>query len=93
VGSIRELYHAFPHLGPVLPAMGYGDEQVSELQQTIEAAGADVVVIGTPVDLRRLLRLRTPAVRVHYELEERTRPNLEEIVGAWWRDRAARTGR
>jgi predicted GTPase len=93
VGSIRELYHAFPHLGPVLPAMGYGDEQVSELQQTIEAAGADVVVIGTPVDLRRLLRLRTPAVRVHYELEERTQPNLEEIVGAWWRERAARTGR
>ena len=52
-----------------------------ELQQTIEAAGADVVVIGTPVDLRRLMRLRIPAVRVRYELEERTRPNLEDIVG------------
>jgi len=93
VGSIRELFQAYPHLGPVLPAMGYGDEQVDELQQTIEAAGADVVVIGTPVDLRRLLRLRTPAVRVRYELEERTRPDLEEIVGAWWTDRAARADR
>jgi predicted GTPase len=93
VGSIRELFQAYPHLGPVLPAMGYGDEQVGELQQTIEAAGADVVVIGTPVDLRRLLRLRTPAVRVRYELEERTRPDLEDIVGAWWTDRAARADR
>jgi predicted GTPase len=93
VGSIRELFQLYPHLGPVLPAMGYGADQVSELQQTIDAAGADVVVIGTPVDLRRLLRLRTPAVRVRYELEERTRPNLEDIVGAWWSDRAARTDR
>ena len=84
VGSIREVFRSYPHLGPVLPAMGYGDEQVRELQQTIEAAGADVVVIGTPVDLRRLMHLATPAVRVRYELEERTRPNLEEIVGGWW---------
>jgi predicted GTPase len=89
VGSIRDVFHSYPHLGPVLPAMGYGDEQVRELQQTIEAAGADVVVIGTPVDLRRLMQLRTPAVRVHYELEERTRPNLEDIVGAWWDERGS----
>jgi predicted GTPase len=93
VGSIRALFEAYPHLGPVLPAMGYGDEQVRELQETIEASGADVVVVGTPVDLRRLLRLRTPAVRVRYDLEERTRPNLEEIVSAWWNARAARTSR
>ncbi|HEY6102337.1 MAG TPA: cyclic 2,3-diphosphoglycerate synthase [bacterium] len=84
VGSIRDVFRAYPHLGPVLPAMGYGDDQVRELRETIEAAGADVVVIGTPVDLRRLMALRTPAVRVHYELEERTRPNLEDIVGTWW---------
>jgi predicted GTPase len=89
VGSIRDVFHSYPHLGPVLPAMGYGDEQVRELQQTIEAAGADVVVIGTPVDLRRLMQLRTLAVRVHYELEERTRPNLEDIVGAWWDERGS----
>lgn len=64
--------------------MGYGADQVRELQETIEAAGADVVLIGTPVDLRRVCHLRTPAVRVRYELEERTRPNLEDIVGESW---------
>jgi predicted GTPase len=89
VGSIRDLFRAYPHLGPVLPAMGYGDEQVRELQQTIEASGADIVVIGTPVDLRRLMRLQMPAVRVRYELEERTRPNLEDIVGRWWDERGS----
>ncbi|MGH2398565.1 MAG: cyclic 2,3-diphosphoglycerate synthase [bacterium] len=84
VGSIREVFELYPHLGPVLPAMGYGEEQTRELQETIERAGADVVVIGTPVDFRRVMALRTPAVRVRYELEERTRPNLEDILRAWW---------
>jgi len=92
VGSIRDVFRAYPHLGTVLPAMGYGEEQVRELQQTIEASGADVVVIGTPVDLRRLMHLRTPAVRVRYELEERTRPNLEDIVGTWWEQRGGSGG-
>ena len=84
VGSIREVFEHYPHLGPVLPAMGYGAEQTRELQETIERADADVVVIGTPVDLRRVMALRTPAVRVRYELEERTRPDLEDILRAWW---------
>jgi len=84
VGSIREVFEQYPHLGPVLPAMGYGAEQTRELQETIERADAEVVVIGTPVDLRRIMALRTPAVRVRYELEERTRPNLEDILRAWW---------
>jgi len=83
VGSIRGVFERYPHLGPVLPAMGYGPEQVHELQTTIERAGADVVVIGTPVDLRRIMTLRTPAVRVRYELEERTRPDLEDIMREW----------
>lgn len=84
VGSIREVFEQYPHLGPVLPAMGYGAEQTRELQETIERADAEVVVIGTPVDLRRIMALRTPAVRVRYELEERTRPDLEDILRAWW---------
>jgi predicted GTPase len=83
VGSIREVFERYPHLGPVLPAMGYGAEQVRELQETIERTDADVVVIGTPVDLRRIMTVRTPAVRVRYELEERTRPDLEDIVREW----------
>ncbi|HEU5298766.1 MAG TPA: cyclic 2,3-diphosphoglycerate synthase [bacterium] len=83
VGSIREVFRRYQHLGPVLPAMGYGAEQVRELQETIEAAGADVVVIGTPVDLRRIMRLRTDAVRVRYDLEERTRPDLADLLREW----------
>ncbi|MDQ7844604.1 MAG: cyclic 2,3-diphosphoglycerate synthase [Armatimonadota bacterium] len=83
VGSIREVFEEYRHLGPVLPAMGYGPEQVRELRETIERAGAEVVVIGTPVDLRRLMTLAAPAVRVRYELEERTRPDLEDILREW----------
>ena len=83
VGSIREVFAQYHHLGPVLPAMGYGPEQVRELQETIERAGAEVVVIGTPVDLRRLMTIQTPAVRVRYELEERTRPDLGDILREW----------
>ncbi len=84
VGSIREVFQHYPHLGPVLPAMGYGREQMHELEETIDAADCDVVIIGTPVDLRRVLRLSKPAVRVRYDLEERTRPNLEDILSKWW---------
>jgi predicted GTPase len=84
VGSIRDLYGRYPHLGPVLPAMGYGDDQVKELEETLRRAEADVVVIGTPVDLRRLMDLDLPAVRVTYELAERTTPTLADLLGDWW---------
>jgi predicted GTPase len=85
VGALRDTYAAYPHLNRVLPAMGYGAEQIGELEETLRRAEADVVVIGTPVDLRRLLRLNKPAVRVTYELEELTRPGLTELIGAWLR--------
>lgn len=83
VGAIREAFARYPHLERVMPAMGYGEEQVRELEETIRRTPAEAVVIGTPVDLRRLLRLDRPAVRVTYELEERTRPGLREVVDAW----------
>lgn len=83
VGSIRHVFERYTHLGPVLPAMGYGAQQIQELEETIAATDCDVVVIGTPVDLRRVIAIRRPAVRVGYELEERTRPNLEEIIRRW----------
>jgi predicted GTPase len=83
VGSIQQLYRRYPHLGPVLPAMGYGAQQIRELEETIAAADCDVVVIGTPVDLRRVIRIRTPAVRVSYELQELTKPNLEDVIRKW----------
>jgi len=83
VGSIGQTFRAYPHLVHVLPAMGYGSDQLRELEETLHRADADVIVIGTPVDLRRMLRLNKPAVRVTYELEERSSPTLGDFVRAW----------
>jgi predicted GTPase len=83
-GGLREVYAAYPHLTRVVPAMGYGAEQIHDLEQTLRGADADVVVIGTPVDLRHLLRLNKPAVRVAYELQELTSPTLTDLLRAWF---------
>jgi predicted GTPase len=69
VGSLARVYERYP-VGPVLPAMGYSDEQIRELERTIDAAPVDVVLIATPVDLARVARIDKPAVRVRYELQE-----------------------
>ena len=80
VGSIVEAYKKYRHLGPILPALGYGDHQIKELEETIKATPCDVVIVGTPIDLRRVLNLSKPAVRVRYELQEVGSPNLGEIL-------------
>ncbi len=80
VGSIKETFEKFDHLSEVLPAMGYGDEQVKELEQTINAAEADVVVIGTPIDLTRVVKINKPSVRVRYELQEIGKPTLDDVL-------------
>lgn len=82
VGSIRDTYVKYPHLGPALPAMGYGEGQIRDLETTINATDADLVVFSTPVDLRRLVKLTQPAVRVRYELQEIGKPDLEEVLSA-----------
>jgi predicted GTPase len=82
VGSIKRTYEKFPHLGQVLPAMGYGEKQIRELEQTIAAIDCDSLVLGTPIDLRRIMNLPKPAVRVRYEIRETTKPTLEEILRA-----------
>lgn len=69
VGSLKGIYERYP-VGPVLPAMGYSDEQIDELERTIDAAPVDVVVIATPVDLAKVADIRKPSVRVRYELAE-----------------------
>jgi len=81
VGSIHKTFEANPHLGALLPAMGYGNGQIEELRETIERAGADLVLIGTPIDLRRLMDFRTPALRVTYRLEEIGEPTLADVLG------------
>jgi predicted GTPase len=78
--SIAEVYRRFPHLGPVLPAMGYGNAQIADLAATIEATPCDAVICATPVDLRRLISIRRPVARVTYELRERPADALAGYV-------------
>jgi len=80
VGSIRDVYSEYPHLGAVLPAMGYSRKQIDELEQTINSVECDSVLIGTPVDLRNILNINKPAARVKYEIQEIGKPNLEDIL-------------
>lgn len=79
-GSIGEAFYAFPHIGPVLPALGYGEEQLRELEETVRAVPYDLVVVASPVDLRRLIEFERPTVRVGYEFEMVSGPSLEEIL-------------
>jgi len=83
VGSISKVYVQYPHLGAVLPAMGYSEAQVKELEATINAADCDVVVAGTPIDLGSLLKLNKPVVRVRYRIEEAD-VKLEDVLGKWF---------
>ena len=80
IGSIKDAYIKYPHLGAVLPAMGYSKKQMAELEQTINKVNCDTVLIGTPVDLRNLLNIDKPSVRVRYEFREIGKPDLEEIL-------------
>ncbi|HDM92498.1 MAG TPA: GTPase [Candidatus Korarchaeota archaeon] len=80
VGSIKEAFEKYTHLGPVLPAVGYSERQMRELEETINNADADSVILGTPTDLSRYLRIDKPAVHVRYELQEIGRPNLEDVI-------------
>ncbi len=79
-GTITETYKKYPNIGTLLPAMGYGDKQVADLQETINNVDCDTVVIGTPIDLNRIVKIEKPTVRVKYELEEITSPNLKTIL-------------
>ena len=80
VGSIKEVFNKYPHMGALLPAMGYSEVQRQELAQTINSAEADYVLIATPIDLRKVCDIQKPAVRALYELEERSSPTLGEIL-------------
>lgn len=79
-GKIAETFRIYPKIGKLLPAMGYGDEQMKDLEATINAIDCDVVVIGTPIDLGRILKINKPSVRVTYELEETSTPNLRDLI-------------
>lgn len=80
VASITETYNKYPKIGRLLPAMGYGGKQIKDLQATIDRVDCDAVVIGTPIDLTRLIHFKVPATRVHYELQEIGSPTLADLL-------------
>jgi len=80
VGELARTYRIYPEIGTLLPAMGYGDRQIKDLQATIAATPCDVVVIGTPIDLGRIIELDKPSVRVRYDLEVTSKPGLADVL-------------
>jgi len=79
-GSLLSTYKKFNHLDNILPAMGYGAKQMKELEESINATPVDLVIIGTPIDLTRVIKINKPALRVQYELQEIGKPDLEDVL-------------
>jgi predicted GTPase len=80
VNSIAETFKKYPNIGELLPAMGYGEKQVQDLESTINRVDCDSVIIGTPIDLRRIIKIKKPSVRVRYDLAEITKPDLSQVL-------------
>jgi predicted GTPase len=80
VGSIAKAFKKYPKIGPLLPALGYGEKQMAELRETIEKVECDLVLIATPIDLRRTIHFDKPALRVTYELQEIGKPDLDDVL-------------
>jgi predicted GTPase len=81
VGKLAQTFEIYPEIGVLLPAMGYGKEQLRDLETTINRTDCDSVVIGTPIDLNRIIRINKPSTRVFYDLQEIGNPNLEDVLG------------
>jgi len=80
VGSIKDTYQKYPLIGTLLPAMGYGEKQIKELEKTINNSDAEIIIIGTPIDLSRVMKINKKYVRVKYELQEIGKPDLMELL-------------
>ncbi|MBU0529809.1 cyclic 2,3-diphosphoglycerate synthase, partial [bacterium] len=80
VGTITETFEKYPDIGELLPAMGYGKQQMKDLEKTIAKTKCEVVIIGTPIDLRRVIKIKQPSVRVTYDLQEIGRPTLVDVL-------------
>jgi len=87
VGRLRDTFRTYPGIGTVLPAMGYGSRQLKDLEATINRTPCDAVVIGTPIDLNRIITIRKPSTRVYYNLQEIGKPDLEMVVDEFVRRR------
>lgn len=80
VGTIKETFEKYPEIGILLPAIGYSGQQIKDLEETINKVPCDAVIIGTPIDLSRLIKIKKPTVRVEYDLKETSKPTLEDII-------------
>ena len=87
IGTIKDTYTKYPGIGTLLPAMGYGKKQIQELEDTINAVDCDIVIIGTPIDLSRIIKINKKSIRVKYELQEIGKPNLYEVLNQKIKDR------
>ena len=83
VGKITETFEIYPNIGNLLPAMGYSAQQLKDLETTINNTDCDSVIIGTPIDLNRLIKIKKPNTRVHYDLQEIGEPDLREVIDAF----------
>lgn len=91
VGDLQKTFEKYPGIGVLLPAMGYGDKQLADLEETINRTNCDAVVIGTPIDLSRVINIRKPHTRAFYELEENEKPGLDEILDEFLAKNISRT--
>ena len=80
VGRLKDTFKTYPNIGALLPAMGYGDEQIKDLEKTINNTDCDSVIIGTPIDLNRVVKIKKPNTRVYYDLDEIGKPDMEEMI-------------
>jgi predicted GTPase len=80
VGIVKEIFKKYSHLTQVLPTVGYGDQQIRDMEETIKKVDCDTVVLATPADIRRIIKITKPTVRVSYYLKELTKPSLEDIL-------------
>ncbi len=93
VDSIEETFRKYPKIGTLLPAMGYGPKQVKDLETTINRVDCDAVIIGTPIDLRRIIKIKKPSVRVKYELDEIAKPDLNDVLTEFFAKKRQKGGK
>lgn len=87
VGKLKETYEIYPNIGAILPAMGYSEQQLKDLEETINNTNCDTVIIGTPIDLQRIINIKKPCTRVYYDLAEIGKPDLSGVLSQFVTER------
>ncbi len=79
-GSLVDMFKLYPHITDMLPAEGYGGQMLKDMEATVNAVDCDAVIVGTPIDLARIIDIKKPSTRVYYDLQEIGRPNLGDVL-------------